>query len=100
MVGLCLSGCSESTENLEAEKGLSEIRFLENQCSIILEKSMADAYFIEGNEVQWDLLKEDYHMLKNATDVILIDMANLQVPSKSIVALENHLNDLDCFFHI
>jgi len=92
---LCFSGCSEDMENLETEKGLSEIRFLENQCCNIFEKYMGGDYSTEDNQIQWNLLKEDYVVLKDAMDVILIDMASLQIQSKSIVALENHFNDLD-----
>ena len=94
---LFLSGCSENTENLEIEKGLSEIRFLENQCSTIFKKWLTEAYLDEGNQIQWELVQEDYHMMHTAVDVILIDMASLQIPSKSIVELENHLEDLNIY---
>lgn len=92
---LILSGCNKSDEELEVEKGLSEIRFLENQCISIFEKYIDGDYVFENDQIEWSMLKEDYAMLKNSIDVILIDMASLQVPSKSIVELENQFIDLD-----
>ena len=92
---LLLNGCNESNKELEIEKGLSEIKFLENQCISIFERYVDGDYFADNNQIQWNLLKEDYNVLKNAVDVILIDMASLQVPSKSIVELENQFIDLD-----
>ena len=91
---IILSGCKNSKENIEFEKSLSEISFLENQCITIFNKVVAEEY-IKDNQVDWNLLKEDYVVLYNSIDVIMIDLASIQIPSQSIVEFENRFSDLN-----
>ena len=58
-------------------------------------KNIDGDYVFENDQIEWSMLKEDYAILKNSIDVILIDMASLQVQSKYIVELENKFIDLD-----
>lgn len=91
-----LAGCKDSKENLEIQKGLSEISFLENQCVTIFTKYLSGDYQVEAG-IDWDLLSEDYSILSNSIDVIMIDFASIQIPSKSIVEFENSFSDMDSF---
>lgn len=93
---LVLTGCSnESSENLEQKKGLSEIRFLENQHINIFNKYINDEYLSDTNEIDWDLIEDDFILLDDSIDIILIDFASLKIPSKSIVELEENFDDLN-----
>ena len=90
-----LSGCDKENNNIEVEKGLSEVRFLENQCITIFNKYLSNEYLLEDNKIDWNLINEDFNVVRNSIDVILIDLASIQVPSKNIVDLENSINELD-----
>ncbi len=92
-----LSGCSDKGENLEEEKGLSEIRFIENQCITIFNKYFSNEYISENGDIDWNLINEDFDVARNSIDIILIDFAGIQIPSKSIVELENCFNDVEEF---
>ena len=90
-----LTGCDKDNNNIEVEKGLSEVRFLENQCITIFNKYLSNDYILEDNNIDWNLINEDFNVVRNSIDVILIDLASIQVPSKNIVDLENSINELD-----
>ena len=94
-----LSGCNNenSDENIKSEKGLSEIRYLENQCINIFNKYISDEYVLEDGRIDWDLINNEFEVVRNSIDVILIDFASIQVSSKSIVELEDYFRDLDGF---
>lgn len=90
-----LSGCGKDGENIDVEKGLSEVRFLENQCITIFNKYLSNEYLLEDNNIDWNSINEDFGIIRNSIDVVLIDLASIQVPSKNIVELENSINELD-----
>ena len=92
-----LSGCESSDETLEVEKGLSEVRFLENQCMSMFSKYISGDYLLENNQVNWSFVTEDLDVIRNSSDVIEIDFAGLQVPSQNIVDLENNFRQLESF---
>lgn len=92
-----LSGCNNNNENVEIEKGLSEVRFLENQCITIFNKCFSNEYLLEDNSIDWSLVNEDFNVVRNSMDVVLIDFASLQVPSQSIVDLDNSFKELESF---
>lgn len=94
---LLLTGCSNNKEDIKVEKGISEVIFLQNQCSTIIEKYIFDEYD-SSNQIDWDILKEDYYVLNSSIDVILIDLASLQVSSKSIVELQKRFSDLNYYY--
>ena len=95
VVMLFLTGCKENNkENLNLEKALSEIRFIENQSITIFNKYLNGEYHsTDGSD--WNLLKEDSVMLNSSIDVIIMDLASVSIPSKDIVELESHFRNLD-----
>ena len=95
---ITLTGCNnKNSDNIEIEKSLSEIRYLENQTISIFNKFFLDEYFLEDGSIDWNLVNEDFDVIRSSIDVILIDLAGVQVPSKNIVDLENYFNDLETF---
>ena len=90
-----LTGCNDSNKDIELEKGLSEVRFLENQCITIFNKYLSGDYLLEDSTIDWNSINEDFSVSKNSIDVILIDFASIQIPSKSIVELENNFRKLE-----
>ncbi|MBR2289514.1 MAG: hypothetical protein IJ867_02635 [Clostridia bacterium] len=95
---ICLTGCKETSENLALEKGLSEVRYLENQCVSIFSKYLSGEYVLENGEIDWGTIREEYEVVYRSTDVIMIDLAGLQVPSKDIVELESRFQELDLLY--
>ena len=95
---ITLTACSSNNnQNIEVEKGLSEIIFLENQIITTYKKYLFDEYVLKDGNVDWDGINEDFDVALNSIDVILIDFASIQVPSKNIVELENNFNDMESF---
>ena len=94
---LGLTGCQSKNENIEMEKGLSEVRFLENRWVSILGKYISGEYETKNGNLDWELIREDYVILNQSVEVILIDFASLQIPSKTIAQLEKNFNDLNIF---
>lgn len=93
-----LTACTnESKEDLQIQKGLSEIKFLDNQCTNIFNNYISGLYKTKDNQVDWNLIRNDYSILRSSIDVILIDFASLQIPSKDVVGFENSFNDLDMY---
>ena len=91
---ILLSGCDlKNTENLELRKGLSEVSFLENQYISIFNKYISDEYIDDNSQIDWQLIEEDYSVVDNSLNVILMDFAGLNIPSKDIVELENNFNN-------
>lgn len=97
LIILGLTGCQSKNENIEMEKGLSEVRFLENRWVSILGKYISGEYETKNGNLDWELIREDYVILNQSVEVILIDFASLQIPSKTIAQLEKNFNDLNIF---
>jgi len=97
VIVLILSGCENlEKEDLEIQKGLSEISFIEKQCNVIFNKILSDEY-IKDNQLDWDMLKEDYLVLYGSINVITIDLAALKISSQDIVQFENSFNELKIY---
>ena len=94
-----LTGCSNNSQNLENEKTLSEAIFLENGLITIYKKYFQDDYKLENGDVNWTTISEDFNLIKNSIDVILIDFSSIQIPSKYILQLENNFNDIENFIN-
>lgn len=94
---LALTGCKGKDENLEMEKCLSEIHFLENRCITIVNKLISDEYKQKSGELDWDLIKDDYYVLDKSLSVILVDLASNYVSNQNIIELENNFNNLSSF---
>lgn len=98
LIMILLSGCDlKNTENLELRKGLSEVSFLENQYISIFNKYISDEYIDDNSQIDWQLIEEDYSVVDNSLNVILMDFAGLNIPSKDIVELENNFNNSNVF---
>ncbi len=97
-VGVFANHKSES-KNVELEKGLSEVSFIQNQMVTIFNKYLRDEYLLEDGRFSWELLNEDFDVARTAIDVILIDFASLQVPSKTIVDFENSFSELENYIY-
>ena len=61
-----LTGCDKDNNNIEVEKGLSEVRFLENQCITIFNKYLSNDYILEDNNIDWNLINEDFNVVRNS----------------------------------
>ena len=94
---IALTACKDNSQSLEKEKGLSEIMFLENQTITIYKKYLLDEYAFKDGNIDWDAVSEDFNVALNSIDVILIDFASIQIPSKDIVELENNFSDMEGF---
>ncbi len=94
---ISLSGCGNDKNNIKLEKGLSEVRYLENQNITMFNKFLTNEYSIDTGEIDWEAVTEDFNIFRNSVDVILIDFASIQIPSKSIVDLENCFRNMENF---
>lgn len=92
-----LTGCSKNEQNLENDKTLSEVMYLENGYITIYKKYLKNEYYLDDGSIDWTSINEDFSILSNSVDVILIDFSSAQVKSKDIVQLETNFNDMGTF---
>lgn len=98
LIFFSLTGCSsDNSKNLENEKVLSEVVYLENGLVTIFNKYFQDDYILENNENDWTSIDEDFSILKNSIDVILIDLASIQLNNDYILQLQNNFSDIENF---
>ena len=97
LITLILTGCKEDSKKVETKKVYSELNFLENEYITIFNKFISEEYKTKENQIDWNLLKEDYIVLNSSIDVIIIDLASFGISSKTIFELENNFKELDSF---
>ena len=95
----CLSGCDKNSQNLENEKNISEIMYIENGLITISQNCLQDNYNLENGIVDWSSINEDFDVLKNSINVILIDFSSSHVPAEVILQLKNNFRDMENFIN-
>ena len=64
---------------------------------IIFNKYINDDYIDSNNQFDWNQIEEDYRILDNSIDVILIDFVSAEISNNDILILENNFNELNRF---
>ena len=99
---LFLTGCSNDEQELEIDKIVSEINYLESIVYNIVDKFAEGEYeeninvtenIIEMKVINYDKVKDEIKKLNKSLDVLTIDISNNQ-STNSVMALSKNINDL------
>ena len=88
-----LTGCkSEDEQELLKEKSFAEMEYLENRVLVILKKYLMGDYLDDNNEIQWNLIEEEFSGALKNSSIIAIDLAGLSINNDLVLSLENKIN--------
>ncbi len=92
---ILLTGCeSKPKEELIANKTFSEIEYIESKVLVIVKKYFLSEYSNDNNEVQWNLIENDFAGVVQNSNVMIIDLADLSADNTLIMDLENKISNV------